>query len=109
MTHTATQTGTTAGTQARTAAAFTIHTEQETDMTVPTTSQPHTRTYSVVGMTCGHCISSVTEELLELRGVAEVTVDLVAGGTSTVSVTSDQLLDDGAVQGAVEEAGYQVA
>jgi copper chaperone len=78
-------------------------------MTVPTAPQPFTQTYSVTGMTCGHCVSSVTEELRELPGVGEVNVDLVAGGTSTVSVTSGQPLDDGAVRAAVEEAGYQLA
>ena len=78
-------------------------------MSVPTASQSHTKTFSVAGMTCGHCVASVTEELQELPGVGEVDVDLVAGGTSTVTVTSDQPLDDGAVQAAVEEAGYQLA
>ena len=78
-------------------------------MTVPTAPQPTTQTYAVTGMTCGHCVSSVTEELHELPGVAEVNVDLVAGGTSTVTVISEQRLDDDAVQGAVEEAGYQLA
>jgi len=82
-------------------------TEQEIDMSVPTDS--HTQTFLVVGMTCGHCVASVTEEFQELPGVAEVNVDLVAGGTSTVTVTTTQLLDDHAVQAAVEEAGYQLA
>jgi copper chaperone CopZ len=60
-------------------------------------------------MTCGHCVASVTEELQELDGVRDVAVDLVAGGTSTVTVTSDQPLADDAVQAAVSEAGYQLA
>jgi copper chaperone len=76
-------------------------------MSVPTDS--HTQTFAVAGMTCGHCVASVTEELQELPGVAEVNVDLVAGGTSTVTVTSTQPLDHDAVQAAVEEAGYQLA
>jgi len=95
---------------ATTAIATTItpsSTEQEIDMSVPTDS--HTRTFAVAGMTCGHCVASVTEELQELPGVAEVNVDLVAGGTSTVTVTSTQPLHDDAVQAAVEEAGYQLA
>jgi copper chaperone len=78
-------------------------------MSVPTDSQSHTQTFSVVGMTCGHCVASVTEELQELPGVDQVNVDLVAGATSTVTVTSTQPLDDDAVQAAVEEAGYQLA
>ena len=76
-------------------------------MSVPPDSR--TQSYSVAGMTCGHCVASVTEELLGIPGVGEVGVDLVAGGTSTVTVTSAQPLDDDAVQAAVEEAGYQLA
>jgi copper chaperone len=65
-----------------------------------------TTTYSVSGMTCGHCVSAVTEELSKLDGVTEVQVDLAAG---TATVTSDQPLDDEAVRNAVDEAGYEVA
>ncbi len=69
----------------------------------------HSQNYSVTGMTCGHCVASVTEELEEIPGVRGVHVDLVAGGTSIVRVVSDQPLSDDAVQAAVTEAGYQVA
>lgn len=62
----------------------------------------------VAGMTCSHCVNAVTEELKELAGVRDVTVDLVAGGTSNVSVTSDAPLDGEAVRAAVDEAGYAV-
>jgi copper chaperone len=65
-----------------------------------------TTTYSVSGMTCGHCVSAVTEELSKLDGVTEVQVDLAAG---TATVTSDQPLDGEAVRAAVDEAGYEVA
>lgn len=68
-----------------------------------------TTTVRVSGMTCGHCVSSVTEELSALDGVHSVDVDLVAGGTSTVTVTSDAPLDDVAVRQAVDEAGYELA
>ena len=47
-----------------------------------------TSTYAVTGMTCGHCASAVTSELKTLEGVTDVAVDLVAGGTSSVTVTS---------------------
>lgn len=67
-----------------------------------------TTTVLVSGMTCGHCVKSVTEELSSLDGVQDVSVDLVAGGTSTVTVTSDATLDVDAVRGAVDEAGYAV-
>jgi copper chaperone len=78
-------------------------------VTTPNTSQNHSQSYAVSGMTCGHCVASVTEELQELAGVRDVAVDLVAGGTSTVTVTSDQPLADDAVHAAVTEAGYQLA
>ena len=65
-----------------------------------------TSTYTVVGMTCGHCVSSVTEEVSQLPGVTDVDVDLASGG---LTVTGDAEVDDAAVRAAVEEAGYQVA
>jgi copper chaperone CopZ len=68
-----------------------------------------TTTYSVAGMTCAHCTSAVTEELTKLDGVTEVTIDLNAGGTSAVHVTSESALDEAAVREAVDEAGYELA
>jgi copper chaperone CopZ len=68
-----------------------------------------TTTYSVSGMTCGHCTSAVTEEIGKLAGVQGVTIDLVAGGTSAVHVTSESALDESAVRDAVDEAGYALA
>ena len=68
------------------------------------------QTYAVTGLTCGHCQQAVTEELSALDGVTEVTVDLVAGGTSTVTVSSARPLEDGQVAAALDEAGdYQLA
>ena len=64
-----------------------------------------TETYTVSGMTCGHCVSSVTEEVSELAGVSDVQVDLTSG---RLSVTADQPLGPDAVRAAVEEAGYQL-
>ncbi|MGV8913123.1 MAG: heavy-metal-associated domain-containing protein [Rhodoglobus sp.] len=66
----------------------------------------HTADYLVEGMTCGHCVSSVTEELTEVEGVTEVSVDLASGLPSTVSVTSDTPLEDATVSAAIKEAGY---
>ena len=66
----------------------------------------HTSTWSVTGMTCGHCVASVTEELGELDGVQDVSVVL---DTGAVTVTSTQPLDRAEVQAAVEEAGYALA
>jgi len=65
-----------------------------------------TSTYTVVGMTCGHCVSSVTEEVSAVPGVKEVSVELATG---RLSVISDAAIDTAAVRGAVEEAGYQLA
>ena len=67
-----------------------------------------TRTLAVDGMTCDHCVRAVTEELSALPGVTDVRVDLVAGATSTVTVSSTEPLADDAVRAAVDEAGYQV-
>jgi copper chaperone len=68
-----------------------------------------TDTYSVTGMTCAHCVAAVTEELTAIDGVASVTVDLVAGGTSTVTIRSDAPLDTASVAAAVDEAGYALS
>jgi copper chaperone len=65
-----------------------------------------TQTYEVVGMTCGHCVSSVSEEVGALVGVREVRVDL---GTGRLDLTADQPVTTEAVRAAVEEAGYSLA
>jgi copper chaperone len=64
-----------------------------------------TSTYSVQGMTCGHCASAVSQEVSALDGVQSVDVDLVAGGVSTVRVVSEAPLTDDAVAAALDEAG----
>ena len=64
-----------------------------------------TKTYSVTGMTCAHCVNAVTAEVGRVAGVTDVTVDLASGA---VTVTSDQPADDAAVAAAVDEAGYAV-
>jgi copper chaperone len=67
-------------------------------------------TYQVTGMTCEHCIRAVREELTALAGVTGVTVDLVPGGTSAVTVSSEAPLDGQAVAAALDEAGdYRLA
>ena len=65
-----------------------------------------TNTWTVTGMTCGHCVASVTEEVSEIDGVEDVAVDLATGA---VTVTSTTPLEDDAMRAAVEEAGYQLA
>jgi copper chaperone len=61
-----------------------------------------TQTYVVTGMTCQHCVASVTEEVGELAGVSSVDVDLDSGRLRVTGhdVTVDQ------IQAAVAEAGY---
>lgn len=62
--------------------------------------------YTVEGMTCAHCVSSVTEEVSAIDGVQKVDVDLATG---LVTVTSDRDLKVEDVRAAVTEAGYQLA
>jgi copper chaperone CopZ len=67
---------------------------------------PVTTQYSVTGMTCGHCVAAVTEEITALPGVQQVDVDLTSGA---VTVISDQPLPIASVSEAVDEAGYALA
>ncbi|MBD2759587.1 heavy-metal-associated domain-containing protein [Yimella sp. cx-573] len=64
---------------------------------------------TVKGMTCGHCVSAVTEELKAIDGVQDVQVDLVPNGGSRVAVISDGPLDESAVEAAIDEAGYELS
>jgi copper ion binding protein len=64
-----------------------------------------TKTYTVTGMTCGHCVNSVSTEVGQIPGVTDVQVDLANGA---VTVTSDQPINDEAVRVAVDEAGYEL-
>ena len=63
-------------------------------------------TYTVSGMTCGHCVASATEEISEIDGVTDVAVDLPTGA---VTVTSTTPVDDADVRAAAEQAGYRLA
>ncbi|MDQ0119313.1 heavy-metal-associated domain-containing protein [Pseudarthrobacter sp902506025] len=72
------------------------------------TTSPTTTTISVSGMTCGHCVSAVSEELEAIDGVEAVAVDLNAGGISTVTITSGRELSPAEIGEAVAEAGYLV-
>jgi copper ion binding protein len=64
-----------------------------------------TMTYTVAGMTCSHCVNAVGAEVGRLPGVTDVRVDLATG---SVTVTSEQALEDDAVRAAVDEAGYEL-
>lgn len=63
-------------------------------------------TFTVTGMTCDHCVASVTTEVSKLNGVTKVDVDLATG---SVKVESDSPVDPSAFATAVDEAGFAVA
>lgn len=65
-------------------------------------------TYTVSGMTCGHCVASVKEEVGRLDGVTAIDVDLVPGGQSIVRVASDAPLRIEQLGKAADEAGYEL-
>lgn len=64
--------------------------------------------YLVEGMTCSHCVASVTEELSAVDGVESVSVDLKAGGASRIMVVSSKPVPVDDVRAAVTEAGYSL-
>jgi copper chaperone len=78
-------------------------------MTNPTAAEPEgaiREHYLVDGMTCSHCVSSVSEEISALDGVTSVSVDLNSGGSSRVTVASSAPVPVEAIREAVTEAGY---
>jgi copper ion binding protein len=62
-----------------------------------------TSTYTVTGMSCGHCVAAVTAEVGRLEGVTEIDADLATGA---VTVTSEKRVDRSDLRRAIEEAGY---
>jgi copper chaperone len=60
------------------------------------------RTYTVEGMTCGHCRQAVLDEVLAVTGVRAVDVELHSGRLTVAG----EAFDDGAIREAVDEAGY---
>jgi copper chaperone CopZ len=62
--------------------------------------------FTVAGMTCGHCVASVTNEVSKIANVKNVDVDLATG---TVTVESEGEIDGADFAAAVDEAGYEVA
>ena len=62
--------------------------------------------YLVEGMTCSHCIASVTEEVSEITGVESVSVDLRVGGASDVTVLTSAPVPLESIRVAITEAGY---
>ena len=64
-----------------------------------------TQTFAVKGMTCGHCVGAVTEQVTKLPGVLDVEVDL---STGEVTVQSNEPLEMPSVVAAVDEAGFEL-
>lgn len=73
-----------------------------------TYSDSTTTHYLVTGMTCGHCVTSVIEEVSLVPGVHQVTVELVVGAASTVHVTSATAPAVADIRAAIVEAGYEL-
>ena len=63
-------------------------------------------TYTITGMTCGHCVTAVTDALQSIPGVAGVDIDLPTG---VVTVTSDSPVDHEQLAAAIDDAGYTLA
>jgi copper chaperone len=61
-----------------------------------------TRTYSVPGISCGHCKSAIEGELTPLDGVESAVVDIDAKSVVVVGEA-----DDHAILAAIGEAGYE--
>jgi copper chaperone CopZ len=64
-----------------------------------------TETYTVTGMTCGHCVSSVQTEVNQIPGVTDVAVDLASGA---VTITSVAPIEQPVLAAAIDEAGYEL-
>ena len=62
--------------------------------------------YLVGGMTCSHCVASVTEELCDIAGVQSVSIDLRVGGASDVTVLTSTPVELQDIRAAITEAGY---
>jgi copper ion binding protein len=64
------------------------------------------QTFEVTGMTCGHCVAAVKEEVGAIADVTDVAVDLASG---RVTVGSGREITTAEVATAVDEAGYELA
>lgn len=68
-----------------------------------------TQIFYVSGMTCGHCVQAVTEEVQKINGVTSVDVVLNTDGASQVTISADVDLSDSDITAAIDEAGYEIA
>lgn len=83
-------------------------TEQAPEARTDTTPSTTVTEFGVSGMTCGHCVTAVEQEVGAIAGVTTVDVDLHPGETSHVTVHSTTPLTDEALSAAVDEAGYSI-
>ncbi|MCB1168711.1 MAG: heavy-metal-associated domain-containing protein [Leptospiraceae bacterium] len=60
----------------------------------------------VEGMSCQHCVRSVTEAVQSVAASASVDVDLDSG---LVKIDNADDAQKGAIEGAIEEQGYEIA
>ncbi|RJT96651.1 heavy-metal-associated domain-containing protein [Arthrobacter frigidicola] len=67
-----------------------------------------TAEYALTGLTCGSCATRVSTVVGALEGVTDVRIDLIPGGTSTVSVSSSRPVPPATLGAAVEKAGYRL-
>lgn len=68
-----------------------------------------TKIVNVSGMTCGHCVQAVTEEVQKITGVTGVDIVLNTDGASQVTISADVDLSDSDIAAAIDEAGYEIA
>jgi copper chaperone CopZ len=64
-----------------------------------------TREYTVLGMSCAHCVSAVSDEVGSVDGVDSVEINL----DTKVILVRGESLDDAAIRAAIDEAGYEAA
>lgn len=57
------------------------------------------------GMTCEHCVASVTKELAKLPGATDIEVDLT---TQSATLSADDSVVESEVAEAIDEAGYKL-
>jgi len=62
---------------------------------------------SVQGMTCQHCVGSVTTEVGAIPGATGVDIELHPKGLSLVTIETNADISDEVIRAAIAEAGYE--
>jgi copper chaperone CopZ len=68
----------------------------------------NTTDFRVTGLTCNHCVMTVSRAAALVPGVTGVSIDLVANGQSTLHVESDSAVDAVALDKAIGDVGYEL-